>query len=270
MANVRRVRAAIVSAATVSWMLASAGQARADGESIYRVHPVVDGVTIGASVALVGTMYAFGDGLIDVRCPCDPNEVNSFDRPAIGNHSNTAATISDITVGATLLVPVALDYFALNGDLRVYIQDLTVFAEALAVSGAINVVVKVAVGRPVPRTYEGDPSLVHSTNGYHSMYSGHTTLAFTALSVSSVTIGERYGIKFWPWVATAVIGGSVAAERVAAGWHFPTDVIVGALAGTAVGIAIPVLHFRRLGFWPDTSLLADGKGATFGFSGRWN
>jgi membrane-associated phospholipid phosphatase len=101
------------------------------------------------------------------------------------------------------------------------------------------------------------------------MYSGHTTLAFTALSVSSVTIGERYGIKFWPWVATAVIGGSVAAERVAAGWHFPTDVIVGALAGTAVGIAVPVLHFKRLGIWPTSSLLAEGRGATFGLSGRW-
>jgi membrane-associated phospholipid phosphatase len=270
MANVRRARAAIVSAATVSWMFLSAGQARADSdESIYRVHPVVDGVTIGASLALVGTMYAFGNGLIDVRCPCNPNEVNSFDRPAIGNHSNAAALASDFTVGAALVGPVVADWFALKSEL-VFLQDVIVYAEALSVSGAINVVFKQAVGRPFPRTYAGQADLIGTPNGYHSFYSGHTTLTFTALSVASMTIGERYGQWVWPWVATVIIGGSVAAERVAAGWHFPTDVIVGALVGTAVGVAIPVLHFRSLGIWPTSSLLEDGQGATVGLGGRWN
>jgi len=31
---------------------------------------------------------------------------------------------------------------------------------------------------------------------------------------------------------------------VASGHHFPTDVAVAAVAGTAVGFAIPWLHFR--------------------------
>ncbi|MGE5413366.1 MAG: phosphatase PAP2 family protein, partial [Syntrophomonadaceae bacterium] len=48
----------------------------------------------------------------------------------------------------------------------------------------------------------------------------------------------------WPWVAVGLLGGSVAVERVLAGRHFYTDVIAGAAAGTAFGIAIPLLHRR--------------------------
>jgi membrane-associated phospholipid phosphatase len=269
MGNVRRAGGVVVAVAVASWAALSPAPARANDDSIYQVHPVVDGVTIGASLALVGTMYAFGSGLIDVRCPCDRNEVNSFDRGAIGNHSNAAAWLSDVTVGAALLAPVALDWFALR-DLRVYVEDLTVFAEALSVAGALNVLAKQVVGRPFPRTYAGDPSLVHSTNGYHSFFSGHTTLTFAALSVASVTIGERYGPKLLPWLVTLVVGASVAVERVAAGWHFPTDVLMGAGVGTVVGIGIPVLHLRRLGIMPTWTAFPDARSAGIGFSGRWD
>jgi membrane-associated phospholipid phosphatase len=37
----------------------------------------------------------------------------------------------------------------------------------------------------------------------------------------------------------------VAVERVASGDHFPTDVAVAAVAGTAIGVTVPWLHLRR-------------------------
>jgi membrane-associated phospholipid phosphatase len=37
----------------------------------------------------------------------------------------------------------------------------------------------------------------------------------------------------------------VGSLRVAAGRHFPTDVLVGALAGSAIGMVIPWAHARR-------------------------
>ena len=42
-----------------------------------------------------------------------------------------------------------------------------------------------------------------------------------------------------------MIASSVAVERVASGHHFPTDVAVAAVAGTAIGITVPWLHLRR-------------------------
>ena len=59
-----------------------------------------------------------------------------------------------------------------------------------------------------------------------------------------VTIRKRYGEQVWPWIVGALITSSVAVERVASGHHFPTDVAVAAVAGTAVGFAVPWLHFR--------------------------
>lgn len=44
---------------------------------------------------------------------------------------------------------------------------------------------------------------------------------------------------------TLVVGASVAVERVLAGYHFYTDVLVGAGAGLAVGTAVSVLHLHR-------------------------
>jgi membrane-associated phospholipid phosphatase len=60
----------------------------------------------------------------------------------------------------------------------------------------------------------------------------------------ALTIRKRYGEQVWPWIAAALITSSVAVERVASGHHFPTDVAVAAVAGTAVGFAVPWLHFR--------------------------
>ena len=48
-----------------------------------------------------------------------------------------------------------------------------------------------------------------------------------------------------PWIVGGVVATSVAYERVASGDHFPTDVAVAAVMGTAIGIAVPWLHLRR-------------------------
>ena len=64
------------------------------------------------------------------------------------------------------------------------------------------------------------------------------------MAVVSQTLRLRYGIKVWPWILTAGVGTLMAVGRVGAGAHFPTDVIVGAVAGLAIGITVPWLHQR--------------------------
>jgi membrane-associated phospholipid phosphatase len=54
----------------------------------------------------------------------------------------------------------------------------------------------------------------------------------------------RYGIRVWPWLLTTALGTMMAIERMGSGDHFPTDVIVGAVAGLAIGITVPWLHER--------------------------
>jgi membrane-associated phospholipid phosphatase len=222
-------------------LLALAQQSRP--ASVYRISVKVDvPLTIGAGIGLT-LPYIFAGHLITPHCPCDPHEVNAFDRPAIGNTSAFAATLSDVTVGAVVTVPLALDLLDV-GTRRRFVEDAVVFTQTLAVNGALVTVAKFLVQRPLPRTYAGDPNLVDKPGGYRSFYSGHTSLTFAALSAAAMTVRMRHGYTVWPWIITGVVGTSVAIERVADGRHFPSDVIVGAVMGTATGVVVPWIHAR--------------------------
>jgi membrane-associated phospholipid phosphatase len=240
----------------------------APGVSIYRVSPWIDGAIILGTNAVTVGFYAFGGGLIDQSCPCHPGSVNAFDRPTIGNNSDFAYGLATATVWLAALVPVALDAWDLQ-RFQPLVEDATVLATALSISGALVTVAKFTFQRPYPRTYAGDPKLVHESGGYQSFYSGHTTIAFTSLSVASMTIGRRYNQWVLPWIVTAAVGSSVAAELVLSGWHFPTDTIVGALVGTGVGIAVPAAHFRDLPVHPTLSVNPRGDGLSLSFVGTW-
>lgn len=217
---------------------------------VYDVNARVDGAVLASSVLAIALPALLASRIIRERCPCDPHGVNAFDRGAIGNHSDVADAVSTVTVGLAVVGPPALDWLLLGrGD--ALLSDLVVFGEVLLVNGALVQIVKYSVQRPLPRTYAGDPALVRSPGGYRSFYSGHTSTAMAALTAAAYTARRRYGEHVWPWLVVAGVGASVAAERVAAGRHFPSDVIVGAAAGTAVGLAVPWLHRRA----PSLSLL---------------
>src|SRR4051812_7949005 len=167
----RQLSPALLTALAIAGPLQGRAHAEAspDPASIYKVDPIIDGAVIFVSVASVIGIYTLGAGSIDVSCPCDRNQVNAFDRPAIGNNSDVAARISDVTVSLALLAPVALDWLALRRA-RPYLEDLTVYAETIAVSGLLVSIAKQLTQRPFPRTYAGDPNLVDTPNGYRSFY----------------------------------------------------------------------------------------------------
>ncbi len=50
-----------------------------------------------------------------------------------------------------------------------------------------------------------------------------------------------------PWITLAagtLLTTFVSYERVRSGEHFPTDVIMGSMAGAAIGVLVPHLHRR--------------------------
>ena len=213
--------------------------------SVYRVVPAIDVPVIAAGVLAIALPYAFASDLIHPRCPCNPAEVNSLDRHVIGNHNKVLDDASDATAGIVLVAPLVLDALDV-GFSTTLLEDVTVYGEALAVNGALVTAAKYTVQRPLPRTYDGDPALVNQPGGYRSFYSGHTSVVVAASSVTAMTLELRHGQRVWPWILVAAIGTMVAAERVAAGRHFYTDVAVGAVAGAAVGTLVPLAH-RRAG-----------------------
>ncbi len=210
--------------------------------SIYRVWPWTDAAVIGGASLAVALPYAFSAKLITPRCPCDPSEVNALDRGAIGYHSDFADHLSTATVAAAIAGPVLYEAFDL-GLSTPFAEDMVVLGETLAVNGALVTLAKYAFQRPIPRVYEGQAP--GTAANYRSFYSGHASTVFAVLSVEAQSISARHGGAPWLWAAAVAVGGSVAVERVLAGYHFPTDVVVGALMGTATGLTVTWLHARR-------------------------
>lgn len=266
MRTARRIAAIGALAAGVAGAFPAVAAPRADDPAaVYDVSLPIDGAIIAASAAGIVVPYALTSRLIHPSCPCSPASVNAFDRGVIGNDSDTADWISTVTVGLTIAVPPVADWLALRRP-RLFLDDLVVFTESLTLNGALVTLAKFTVQRPIPRVYS-DPTLVDDPHSYRSFYSGHTSLAFAALSTASVTLNARYGLTWQPWAATVVIGIGVATERILAGYHFYTDVLVGAAAGAAVGTLVGLIHLRagRLRF--STFRPAAGLGAGIALGG---
>lgn len=122
--------------------------------------------------------------------------------------------------------------------------------EALALNSGINQLVKAATRRPRPLLYglaPGDPELAKKDN-YRSFYSGHTSSVFAVGMAYARTYALRHPGSDARWAVyggVVAVGTTVGVLRVVSGRHFPTDVLVGAAAGTAIGLLVPALHRPR-------------------------
>ena len=78
-----------------------------------------------------------------------------------------------------------------------------------------------------------------------SFYSSHTAFAFASAVFLSTTYDEYFPEsrwRGWIWAVSLTGASTVGYLRYAAGEHFPTDILAGALLGAATGYLVPVLH----------------------------
>ena len=120
-------------------------------------------------------------------------------------------------------------------------------AESVALAGATNQAFKFAVGRERPFVHalppEQKPLTANPADNNTSFYSSHTGFAFS-LAVSAGTVASLRHYRWAPavWAAGLVGAALVGYLRIAADKHYFTDVLTGAGAGAAFGVAVPALH----------------------------
>lgn len=225
----------------VTWYIlfwAMAGQA----QTFYKVDTTIGVLVPATGLAITAGVYLLDDKLITPRCPCPVTEVGSFDRSVIGKSSATADILSDALLVTAVLSPIVLD-FAVESYSPEFVQDMLVLMQVVAINSALVTVVKHAVQRPLPLTYVGtDPTLVNTPAGYRAFYSGHTSTAFSVLAATAYTLSERYKQGIWPYIAGFGLGTAIGLARVEGGRHFYTDILVGAVVGSAIGIVVPWLY----------------------------
>ena len=78
-----------------------------------------------------------------------------------------------------------------------------------------------------------------------SFFSRHTSLAFASAVFLATTHDAYYPdseARPYVWAGSLLAAAAVGWMRYEAGEHFPTDIIAGAVVGSAVGYAVPRLH----------------------------
>ncbi len=216
------------------------------------VHWEVD-VPVGVGAfAIGGTMQLLRDELVQTRCApsCPRDRVNGLDAVTLGRYSELGHHAGNAFVSTSIALPLAigaLQVAAGEQDWLSFAQDTALVAQSLAVTVMLHQIVAFTTQRPRPYAYNDsiDPALLDNANTYLSFYSGHTANAFA----EATSYGYLYTLRHGGGPRTAAVwtlGMGLAAMqgylRVTSGYHYLTDVLVGAAAGTAAGLLIPWLH----------------------------
>jgi membrane-associated phospholipid phosphatase len=183
----------------------------------------------GAGLALVGTARVFDDRLrVAVRRDSDPEDLR-FPRAyrPLGQEGGLAL------LGAAWITGRALDKPGVVATAQDGLEA------TLLAAGVISPLLKAATGRARPRQGQGSGSF-HSFGGDASFPSGEATEAF-AIAAAVAAHTDRKWLEATAWTLAA----GTAWERMRLDAHWASDVVAGALLGTAVGRWVVHRHQPR-------------------------
>jgi hypothetical protein len=199
-------------------------------------------VSSGQAVSLVGAGAVLGTAILLDRAsrpaecaPCSPNTIPIFDRWAVGAPRPDVSLASDV-LALSLAGASLLDTGRRDGGESAMIVSL----EAVAWTFAVTQVSKALIGRLRPVMFTDRAAAVRDeVSNQRSMPSGHAAVAFAFAASYWANASDT---PAGPKIAAMLAAAGVGALRVAAGKHFPSDVVVGALLGTASAV---ILHEIR-------------------------
>jgi len=107
-----------------------------------------------------------------------------------------------------------------------------------------------------------------TANATMSFWSGHVSEVFAFGVTAAYIYTLRHGWSpgtFVMWTLVTAWGSSMCVMRMLSGDHFMSDVLVGSIVGSGVGLLVPALHPRRGGREPARATLVPLVGD--GYSG---
>ena len=178
------------------------------------------------------------------------NDIPALDRWASGYYSKPLSNATDVLVlalGSVPLVQAGLDFRSHRETFPEVWDGLVIYGEVVVFATAASYYSKTLRLHPRPLVFSDDAPLSERRSGdaHSSFFSVHTTGAFAAATYYGFTFQMQHPESAWiPWVWVGGLGvaSGVGAMRILSGQHFPSDVLAGAVVGSAIGFGIPWLH----------------------------
>ena len=199
--------------------------------SIGQVASVVGAMSVG----LIPTIFSINDTL-PTCAPCDPATLPGIDRWVVSTERTGWGDASGVGILALAGGTWYELYNLSNGN-----AHGAASLEAVAWTFGANQLAKAIINRNRRVLYSEDAiEARESVNSHRSMYSGHTSVSFALGTSYFLSMSHKKGLaRSWPLISSAAIG----AMRLAAAKHFPTDVVVGAVLGSATAILMHQIRF---------------------------
>ena len=217
----------------------------------FSLKPVNEGIQLGLGAALSGSALVF-DKFVDFKKndynPDDwkKSDIAVMDQLFMRPYSKPLHIVGTGTMGLAMLSPAVFAIMPSNEWLTIG----TMYAETLLIANGIKEWTKLLVYRARPYMYFDDypQNKLEDGDWNCSFPSGHTTLAFAGAAFTTMVFCQCYPNSNWKYAVAGISFGMAALTgglRMASGNHFFTDVLVGALIGTATGFAVPYMHSKN-------------------------
>ena len=179
--------------------------------------------------------------------------VNPFDRVATRTWNPEQNTLREkFEPASALLTATAVGTYGLYSKITTYRWEAMktlglMYLEGLYLSCGTMLVTKSIVNRPRPYAYNSELPMDSRVRGANneSFFSGNATVLFYHSVFFSQVFSDLFPesrLRPWIWGSTLSVAVFSGILSVTSGWHFPTDVLMGAAVGGLTGYLIPLLH----------------------------
>jgi len=203
------------------------------------------------------------------------SDINSFDRWAVTPYSQNMHNMSQYPFLGS--IPLPLLFFLTSKETRNDFWKLTfLYWETMSVTGLTGTMATYNVDRYRPYTYSTETPMETRTGhvAKNSFYAGHVQVVATPTFFVATVFADYHPDSKLKWL---VYGGAAVATlttgyfRLAGGFHFPTDILLGTATGVLAGIMVPHSHRIKPGKNSGMSLLPFSSGDINGltFTYKW-
>lgn len=227
---------------------------------VFKLNPKVDiplaAVSAGWSIYAMTKVYNKGGSTEAQILSLNKNNINSFDRGSVTPYNSSMDKTSYIPFYAAIPLPLA--FFLTGDEMRSDFLKLTfLYFETLSITGLFGYSATYFVDRYRPYAYDPNTSMAErmGQNAKNSFYAGHVEVIATSTFFISEVYASYYPESKIKWLFFGTAGAATAGMaymRLKAGEHFPSDIILGGLAGGLSGILVP--YFHRSKFFKNTNL----------------